>query len=115
MKASDLVAPVIEPVEERYDRDWLRLKDDRKVRGFDYKSEERRDREYVDPDAVNVTAVSGDPAAHTGQVETTVSVDGTVTDRFDNAPEGFDAVAYEDDLVYNPNDASVAPEPDPAP
>lgn len=115
MKASDLVAPVIEPVEGRYDREWLNLNDDRKVRGFDYKSEERRSREFVDPDTVDVTVTTGEPEPHTGQVASDIAVTGTVTDRFDNAPEGFDPAAFEDKLVYNPNDASVAPEPDPAP
>lgn len=106
MKVSDLAAPVIEPVEDRYDRDWLNLNDDRKVRGFDYMSEERREREYVDPEAVDVTVTTGDPEDYTGQVATDVSVDGTVADRFDNAPEDFDAVAFEEGLVYNPNEAT---------
>lgn len=115
MKASDLVAPVIEPVTGRYDRDLLNLNDDRKVRGFDYKSEERRSREFVDPDTVDVTVTVGEADEFTGQVATDLAVTGTVTDRFDNAPEGFDPVAFEDRLVYNPNDASVAPEPEPTP
>lgn len=92
MKASDLVAPVIEPVANRYDRDWLELKDDRKVRGFDYKSAERRSREYVDPDTVSVT----------GGVVT-----GTVAARYDNIPTGFDAQDFEATLTYNPNAANA--------
>ena len=76
-------------VQDRYDRDWLRLNDDRKVRGFDYKDEERNDREYVDPDAV---AVDGSG-----------NVTGTVTATGDNDPAGFDQSEFEDSLVYNPN------------
>lgn len=107
MKVSDLAVPVIEPVEDRYDRDLLNLNDDRKVRGFDYKSEERRDREYVDPDAVVVTVTSGDPEDFTGQVASDVAVAGTVTARYDNIPEGFDAQDFEAGLVYNPNAANA--------
>lgn len=80
MKVTDLTAPVIEPVEDRYDRDWLDLNDDRKVRGFDYQAAERRERGYVDPD-------TGDTVSETG----------------DNDPAGFDKAAFEDALVYNPN------------
>lgn len=76
-------------VQDRYDRDWLRLEDDRKVRGFDYQSEERREREYVDPDAV---VVNGDG-----------SVDGTVTARGDNNPAGFNQTEFEETLEYDPN------------
>jgi len=83
------MAGTVESVDDRYDRDWLNLKDDRKVRGFDYMSEERREREYVDPDDVNVNEDG--------------SVDGTVAARHDNEPSGFDRSAFEDDLVYNPN------------
>lgn len=38
-----------ESVASRYDREWLQLEDDRKVRTFDNQSEERREREFVDP------------------------------------------------------------------
>jgi hypothetical protein len=75
-------------VQDRYDREYLRLNDDRKVRGFDYKSEERQSREFVDPDAIEVTD---------GVVE------GTVTDTGDNDPAGFNQSEFEDSLVYNPN------------
>lgn len=85
MKASDLVAPVIEPLEGRYDREWFNLNDDRKVRGFDYKDEARREREYVDPDAGETVSAVGD-----------------------NNPTGFDRAAFEDTLVYNPSMASGA-------
>lgn len=77
-----------ETVAERYDRDWLNLTDDRKVRGFDYQSEERQSREYVDPATVTVTDGV---------------VTGTVTSTGDNDPAGFDQNAFEDTLVYNPN------------
>ena len=107
MKASDLVAPVIEPVEGRYDREYLNLNDDRKVRTFDYKSAERRSREFVDPDTVDVTVTVGDAEPHTGQRATDIAVTGTVTERYDNVPEGFDAQAFEDRLVYNPNAANA--------
>lgn len=76
-------------VQDRYDRDWLRLEDDRKVRGFDYKDEERNDREYVDPDAVSVDEDG--------------NVTGTVTATGDNDPAGFDQTEFEESLVYNPN------------
>lgn len=75
-------------VQDRYDRDLLRLKDDRKVRGFDYKDSERQDRDYVDPDAVEVTEAG---------------VEGSVTATGDNNPDGFNKSEFEDSLVYNPN------------
>lgn len=87
MKATDLTAPVIEPVTGRYDRDLLKINDDRKVRGFDYQAAERRERRYVDP-------ATGETVSATG----------------DNDPEGFDKQAFEDALVYNPNDAANAVE-----
>lgn len=59
-------------VQDRYDRAWLKLKDDRKVRGFDSRSAERRSREFVDPDAI--------------EVEDGV-VTGTVTATGDNVPD----------------------------
>lgn len=102
MKESDLVAPVIEPIAERYERDLLELKDDRKVRGFDYESAERRSRRYVDPDTVAVTVEAGDPD-DAGFVDTEVTVTGTVTARHDNEPTGFDRTAFEEKLVYDPN------------
>ena len=80
MKVSDLATPVIEPVEDRYDRDLLNLNDDRKVRGFDYQAAERRERRYVDPDTGETVSATGD-----------------------NNPAGFDKAAFEDALVYNPN------------
>jgi hypothetical protein len=83
------MADAVETVAERYDREYLRLKDDRKVRGFDYKSEERRSREFVDP---NTITVDEDGTVH-----------GTVTARHDNEPEGFDRTAFEESLVYDPN------------
>lgn len=103
MFTSDLVAPVIEPITGRYDRDWKHVNDDRKVRGLDYQSEERRDREYVDPDNVDVTVTAGSAAPFTGQVDTDVEVTGTVVVRHDREPAGFDRNAFEADLVYDPN------------
>lgn len=67
-------------VQDRYDRDWKRLKDDRKVRGVDYQETERRERLYVDPDTGN-----------------------TVTTTGDNRPAGFNQSEFEADLEYNPN------------
>lgn len=49
-----------ETVSERYDRDWLQLQDDRKMRGFDHQSAERRDREYVDPATGDTVTATGD-------------------------------------------------------
>lgn len=76
-------------VQDRYDRDWLRLNDDRKVRGLDYQDDERRERRYVDPDAVVVNPDG--------------SVEGSVTATGDNDPDGFDQTEFEESLVYNPN------------
>jgi hypothetical protein len=76
-------------VQDRYDRDWLRLNDDRKVRGMDYQDDERRERLYVDPDAVVVNPDG--------------SVDGTVTATGDNNPAGFNQSAFEAELEYDPN------------
>lgn len=45
---------------DRYNRDWLQLKDDRKMRGFDQRSAERRSREYVDPDTGTTVTDTGD-------------------------------------------------------
>lgn len=67
-------------VQDRYDRDWKRLKDDRKVRGLDYQEDERRQREYVDPDTENSVTATGD-----------------------NNPSGFNQSEFESDLEYNPN------------
>jgi len=104
MMQSELVAPVIEPVEGRYDRDWLNLNDDRKVRGFDYMDSERQDREYVDPDLVNVTTVTNDVEIDGKTYSDTVTtVTGTVTATGDNNPAGFNQAAFEADLEYNPN------------
>jgi hypothetical protein len=107
MKESELVAPVIEPIVERYERELLELKDDRKVRGFDYESEERRSRRYVDPDTIEVTVDAGDPD-DAGFVGTDITVTGTVSDRHDNDPVGHDQEAFEDNLVYDPNNPTGA-------
>lgn len=115
MKRTDFKVPVIEPIDGRYERDLLEINDDRKVRGFDYQSEERRSRRYVDPDAVEVTVEKGDAAPFTGQVETDISVEGTVTERFDNTPTGFNRTAFENKLVYDPNTDAVEPDPEPDP
>lgn len=47
-------------VQDRYDREWLQLTDDRKVRGFDSQAEERREREFVDPDTDLTVTDTGD-------------------------------------------------------
>lgn len=49
-----------ESVADRYDREWLQLKDDRKVRGFDSQHVDRRDREFVDPATGNTVTATGD-------------------------------------------------------
>lgn len=74
-----------ETVAQRYNREYLQLNDDRKVRTFDYKDERRRNREFVDP-------ATGD----------------TVTAVGDNDPQGFDREAFEATLEYNPSVASGA-------
>lgn len=116
MKASDLIAPVIEPVANRYDREYLELNDDRKIRTFDYKSAERRSREFVDPATVAVTTTE---TVENGFHDTEYTVTGTVTERYDNFPTGFDAQDFEARLVYNPNDANpedgTPEDQDPAP
>ena len=45
-----------ESVTSRYDREWLQLGDNRKVRGFDGKTVERRGREFVGSNGNTVTA-----------------------------------------------------------
>lgn len=37
-----------ESVADRYDREWLHLEDDRKVRGYDLRSAGRRNRDFAD-------------------------------------------------------------------
>jgi hypothetical protein len=49
-----------ETVASRYNRDWLSLKDDRKIRGFDDMAAERRNREYVDPATNTTVTATGD-------------------------------------------------------
>lgn len=43
-------ASTSESVAERFDRDWDSIGDDRKVRGLDQQSNERKSRQYVDHD-----------------------------------------------------------------
>lgn len=63
-------------VQDRYDRDYLRLLDTRKQRGMDHRRDDRRTREYVDPDSVSVA----EDGTVTGTVTTTGDNDhGTVT------------------------------------
>lgn len=71
-----------ESVAERYDREWLQLQDDRKVRGFDSRSEERRNRDFSD-----------DPNPDNN----------TVVDQYDNVPDGFVQQDFEDSLIYLPD------------
>jgi hypothetical protein len=58
-----------ETVASRYNRDWLQLNDDRKVRGFDQQGDDvstgdpRWHREYVDPATGNTVATTGDNPA----------------------------------------------------
>lgn len=74
-----------ETVAERYNREYLQLNDDRKVRTFDYKDEERRTREFVDPATGNTASAVGD-----------------------NDPAGFDRAAFEATLAHNPSVATGA-------
>jgi hypothetical protein len=71
-----------ETVAQRYDREWLQLEDDRKVRGFDYRSTERIKRDFNE---------SGDADTN------------TTVDTLDNVPAGFNQSAFEATLEYNPN------------
>jgi len=50
--------PATETAAQRFTRDWDSMLDDRKVRGLDYQSEERADREYVN--AANGTTPADD-------------------------------------------------------
>ena len=47
-------------VEDRYNRGWLQLEDDRKIRGFDKQHSARRARRYVDPDTLTTVTATGD-------------------------------------------------------
>ena len=47
----------METAAQRYARDWTAQLDDRKARGLDDQSTERKSREYVSP--TNVSAVTG--------------------------------------------------------
>ncbi len=49
-----------ESVASRYDREWLQLEDDRKIRGYDKRSSERRARDFVDPATGNTVGTTGD-------------------------------------------------------
>lgn len=71
-----------ESAADRYDREWLQLQDDRKVRGFDARSEERRNRDFSD-----------DPNPDNN----------TVVDTYDNVPAGFVQQDFEDSLIYLPD------------
>jgi hypothetical protein len=79
----------VEPVESRYNREWLNLKDDRKVRGYDERALERRARDFVPPASVGV----GEDGVVTG----------TAGAKHDNVPDGFDVNAFESDLTYLPD------------
>ncbi len=71
-----------ETVAQRYNREWLQLEDDRKVRGFDYRDFERINRDFNE---------SGDPDVN------------TTTTTGDNNPAGFNQSTFEAGLEYNPN------------
>lgn len=87
----------VETVQSRYNREWLNLKDDRKVRGYDERSQERRSRDFVPPAAV---AVDADGV-----------VTGTVGAKHDNVPDGFNVSNFESQIQYLPdrddNDATT--------
>lgn len=70
-----------ESVSSRYDREWLQLEDDRKIRGYDNRSAERRSRDFVDPDAI---VVDNDGTVH-GTVGTTGDNDNGFTVTLDPA------------------------------
>lgn len=50
----------VETAAQRYDRDWLHVNDDRKVRTVDFQSQERLDRLYVDRESGESAVVRGD-------------------------------------------------------
>lgn len=37
----------METAQERLEREWLQIKDDRRTRGFDLRSQERKERDFV--------------------------------------------------------------------
>lgn len=76
----------VESVESRYDREWLQLQDDRKVRGYDLRSEERRSRDFVDPEVIDIDVTTETEYTLGGvdYVGTERVVTGTVGDQFDN-------------------------------
>jgi len=50
--------PVAESAASRFERDWEHIRDDRKERGLDQQSLERKERRYVDR-VTGVSAVTG--------------------------------------------------------
>lgn len=70
-----------ESVTSRYNREWLQLEDDRKIRGYDHRSTERRSRDFVDPATITV---DGDGTVH-GTVGTTGDNDNGFTVTIDPA------------------------------
>lgn len=75
----------LEPAAKRFERDWLHQNDDRKTRGFDLRSTERKNRDYadandnLDPAWTDVPAVSVIPViTGTAQVgQTLTATNGT--------------------------------------
>lgn len=49
-----------ESVASRYAREWMNLLDDRKVRGYDLRSNGRRKRDFVDPATGNTVGSTND-------------------------------------------------------
>lgn len=43
-----MAIPAAETAASRYNRKWVQIKDDRKVRGLDKQDQERKDRLFVD-------------------------------------------------------------------
>lgn len=76
-------AATFEPISERYRREWTELKDSRKVRGYDQRSEERRSRDFVDPEDIDVDVETTED--EDGQRTTTRTVTGTVGGTDDNS------------------------------
>ena len=53
---------ILETAQERLEREWLEIKDDRRTRGFDLRSLERRSRDFVPNSYVNAPGpVDPDP------------------------------------------------------
>jgi hypothetical protein len=79
----------VETLASRYNREFRNLKDDRKLRGYDTRSQDRRSRDFVNPATVAVAANG--------------TVTGTVGAKRDNVPAGFNVTTFEAGIKYLPD------------